>query len=122
MLIGGTFDLITPLISEQFKVFLSTASNPLNIFLIIEGSSHFSPIRINNNYSENFQNNDVFKINESFIGSDSNSVQNLSLKIIVEFLENIKNNEKIKILKNQTENNLNFYILDRENIKAIIKN
>ena len=57
LLIGGTFDLITPLISEQFKVFLSTTSNPLNRFLIIEGSSHFSPIRINDNYSENIQNN-----------------------------------------------------------------
>ena len=43
LLIGGTYDLITPLINEQFKVFLSTTYNPLNRFLIIEGSSHFSP-------------------------------------------------------------------------------
>ncbi len=34
LLIGGTYDLITPLIGEQFKVFLS-ANNPLNRFLII---------------------------------------------------------------------------------------
>lgn len=122
LFIGGTYDLITPLVSEQFEVFLSTTSNPLNRFLIIEGSSHFSPIRINDNYSENIEHNDIFKINKSFIGSNPNSVQNLSLKVIVEFLENIQNNEKIKIIKNQTESNLNFHILDRKTLKAIIKN
>ena len=122
LLIGGTYDLITPLISEQFKVFLSTTSNPLNRFLIIEGASHFSPIRINDNYSEKIENNNVFKINKSFIGSNPNSVQNFSLKVIVEFLENIKKNESIKIMKNQTYRDLDFHILDRKTLKAIIKN
>jgi len=47
LLIGGTYDLITPLMNEQFRVF-SALYNPSNRFLIIEGASHFSPIRINN--------------------------------------------------------------------------
>ncbi len=119
LFIGGTFDLITPLISEQFKVFLSTTSNPLNRFLIIEGATHFSPIRINNDNSENI---DIFKINESFVGSNPNLVQNLSLKVIVEFLENLKNNESIRIIKNQRESNLDFHILDRKTLKQVIKN
>ncbi len=122
LLIGGTYDLITPLISEQFKVFLSTASNTLNRFLIIEGASHFSPIRVFDDYSEDIENNDIFKINKSFIGSNPDAVQNLSLKIIIEFLENLKNNESIKIIKNQTEGNLDFHILDRKTLKEIIKN
>ena len=49
LFIGGTYDLITPLINEQFKVF-SALNNPLNRFLIIEVASHFSPIRINKKY------------------------------------------------------------------------
>ena len=122
LLIGGTYDLITPLTSEQFKVFLSTSSNPLNKFLIIEGASHFSPIRINDNYSEDFESKDIFKINKNFIGSNPNLVQNLSLKVIVEFLESLKKNESIKIIKNQTEGNLDFHILDRKTLKEIIKN
>ena len=73
-------------------------------------------------YCQNIENNDIFKINKSFIGSNPNSVQNLSLKVIVEFLENIKNNESIKIIKNQKESNLNFHILDRKTLRAIIKN
>ncbi len=122
LLIGGTYDLITPLSSEQFKVFLSTTSNPLNRFLIIEGASHFSPIRINDGFTENLESNDIFKINKSFIGSNPNLVQNLSLKIIVEFLENIQKNESIKIIKNQTEGKLNFHVLDRSTLKEIIQN
>ena len=78
LLIGGTYDLITPLMNEQFRVF-SALNNPSNRFLIIEGASHFSPIRINKSYEEN---NDVFKINESFIGSEPILVQDLSLSLI----------------------------------------
>ena len=122
LLIGGTYDLITPLISEQFKVFLSTTSNPLNRFLIIEGASHFSPIRMIDNYSGNIDNDDIFKINKSYIGSDPYLVQNLSLKIIIEFLDNLKENKGIEIIKNQSESNLGFHILDRKTLKEIIKN
>ncbi len=121
LFIGGTYDLITPLINEQFKLFLSTTSNPLNRFLIIEGASHFSPIRINDDYSENHESNDIFKINKSFIGSNPNLVQNLSIKVIVEFLENLKNKESIKVIKNQRQNNLDFHILDRNNLKKLSK-
>ncbi len=121
LFIGGTYDLITPLISEQFDLFLSTTSNRFNRFLIIEGASHFSPIRINDDNLKGFDSEDIFKINESYIGLNPKSVQNLSLKIIVEFLENIKSNKSIKIFKNQTEGNLDFHILDRKNLKEIIK-
>ena len=118
LFIGGTYDLITPLISEQFKLFLST-NNPLNRFLIIEGASHFSPIRMGNSYKEK---NDIFKISEPFIGSNPLFVQDLSLKIIIEFLNNIKNKESLKIISNQKENTLNFHILDEKNINEISKN
>ena len=118
LLIGGTYDLITPLMNEQFTVF-SALNNRSNRFLIIEGASHFSPIRINNSYKEN---NDVFKISESFIGSDPTLVQNLSSKFIVEFLKNIKDKEIPRLIKNQREMGLDFHFLDQETIKEISKN
>ena len=120
LFIGGTFDLITPLISEQFKLFFSTNPNPLNRFLIIEGASHFSPIRINDDNSDSLKSTDIFKIKKSFIGSNPKLVQNLSIKVIVEFLENLKNNESIEIIKNQRESNLDFHILDRKTLKKVI--
>jgi len=118
LLIGGTYDLITPLISEQFRVF-SALNNPSNRFLIIEGASHFSPIRINNSNKEN---NDLFKISESFIGLDPTKVQNLSSKFIVEFIKNIKDQKEPVVIKNQREMGLDFHFLDLETIKEVSKN
>ena len=118
LLVGGTYDLITPLMNEQFIVF-SALNNPSNRFLIIEGASHFSPIRINNSYLEN---NDVFKINKSFIGSDPILIQDLSLKFIVDFLENIKDQKIPRVIKNQKEMGLNFHLLDLETIKEVSQN
>ena len=118
LLIGGTYDLITPLMNEQFIVF-SALNNPSNRFLIIEGSSHFSPIRINNSYQKN---NDVFKINKSFIGSDPILIQDLSSKFIVEFITNIKDQEIPSVIKNQSEMGLDFHLLDLETIKEVSEN
>ena len=119
LLIGGTYDFITPLMNEQFEVF-SALNNPSNRFLIIEGASHFSPIRINNSYED--ENNNVFKISESFIGSDPILVQDLSAKFIVKFLENIKNKEVPTIIKNQRDFGLDFHLLDIKTLKELLKN
>ncbi|KGF99448.1 Serine peptidase (Alpha/beta hydrolase) fused to N- terminal uncharacterized domain specific to cyanobacteria [Prochlorococcus marinus str. MIT 9302] len=118
LLIGGTYDLITPLMNEQFIVF-SALNNPSNRFLIIEGASHFSPIRINDSNKET---NDVFKISESFIGSDPILVQDLSAKFIVEFLKNIKEKKIPTVVKNQRDLGLDFHLLDLETIKEVSKN
>ena len=104
--------------NEQFRVF-SALDNPSNRFLIIEGASHFSPIRINKSYQEN---NDVFKISESFIGSDPKLVQDLSTKFIVKFLENIKEQDVPKVIKNQRDLGLDFHLLDLETIKEVSEN
>ena len=118
LLIGGTYDLITPLTNEQFRVF-AALNNPLNRFLIIEGASHFSPIRVNYSFLEN---KDIFKINESFIGADPILVQDLSLEFIVKFLNNIHSDEIPTVIKNQREMGLDFHFLDLETIKELSQN
>jgi len=118
LLIGGTYDLITPLMNEQFRVF-SALNNPSNRFLIIEGASHFSQIRINDGYKEK---DDVFKISETFIGSEPILVQDLSTKFIVEFLKNIKDQKIPTIVKNQRDFGLDFHLLDLKTIKEISEN
>ena len=118
LLIGGTYDLITPLMNEQFRVFYAL-NNPSNRFLIIEGASHFSPIRINKRHEEN---NDLFKISESFVGSEPILVQDLSTKFIVEFLKNIKEEKVTSTIKNQRDLGLDFHLLDLETIKQISEN
>ena len=118
LLIGGTYDLITPLMNEQFSVF-SALNNSSNRFLIFEGASHFSPIRVNDSSKENY---DVFKISKSFIGADPILVQNLSSKFIIKFLENIENQEIPAIIKNQRDLGIDFHLLDPETIKEVSKN
>ncbi len=118
LLIGGTYDLITPLIAEQFKVFLST-NNSLNRFLIIEGASHFSPIRIGLNNKEK---NNIFKISEPFIGSNPIHVQDLSLRVVVQFIKKITIKETLEIVTNQREIDLDFHVLDKKNVINILKN
>ena len=64
----------------------------------------------------------MFKINESFIGSDPKLVQDLSAKFIVKFLENIKEQEVPKVIKNQRDLGLDFHLLDLKTIKEVSKN
>ena len=88
----------------------------------LKGYGNFSPIRINNSNSEDISSDDIFNINEAYIGLNPKSVQTLSLKIIVEFLNKINKKEKIQILHNQRANNVEFHILDRKSIKQIMDN
>ena len=120
LFLGGTYDLITPLLSEQFKVFLSTSSNPLNRFLVVEGASHFAPIRLSTKKVDKKE--DIFQINKNFVGSNPFEVQNLSVKVIIEFLNSLEKGKGLDLVKNQNENKLNFHILDAIEIKKFMEN
>ena len=121
LLIGGTYDLITPLINEQFKLFLST-TNPLNRFLVVEGASHFSPIKLNNKSIIDKSDDDIFKIKDEFIGLNPNQFQDLSLKFIIEFLTALETNKEISVQRKQTNNNINYHLLNYLEIKKILGN
>ncbi len=122
LFIGGTFDLITPLGSEQFKLFLANESNQFNRFLIVEGASHFSPIRIENKNLSQIKSSDVFKIQENLIGINTHKFQNLTLKIIIQFLNNIQKKEGLKLVQKQKIDNLNFHILGEKELRIISSN
>ena len=122
LFIGGTFDLITPLISEQFKLFLANESNKLNRFLIIEGASHFSPIRVLNKNLSQMNGNDVFKIKEDFIGINPYKFQNLTLKIIIQFLIDFEKKKGLKLVQKQNIDNLNFHIFGEKELKKLLNN
>ena len=63
------------------------------------------PERIKSNVEVN---NDIFKISDSFIGSNPISVQNLSLEVLVAFLNKLKKKESLQIITNQRKFNLDF--------------
>ncbi len=117
LFIGGTFDLITPLVSEQFKLFLANESNKLNRFLIVEGASHFSPVRVVNKNISQIKSSDVFKIQENFIGINPYEFQNLTLKIIIKFLNDLDKKEGLQFIQKQNIENLNFHILGEKDLR-----
>ncbi len=122
LFIGGTFDLITPLASEQFNVFFANESNKLNRFLIIEDASHFSPIRVINNSSMQNIDNDVFKIKENLIGVNPYNFQKLSINIITQFLKDLDQNKGLNIIKKYRFKNLYLHLFGEKELKNIYKN
>ena len=114
--------MITPLVSEQFNLFLANESNELNRFLIVEGASHFSPIRIEDKNLGQIKSSDVFKIQENLIGINPYKFQNLTLKIIIQFLNDLEKKEGLKLVQKQKIDNLNFHILRKKELEIISNN
>jgi len=119
-LTGGTFDLVTPSISEQLGLLLSVSSNPFSRVLLIEGASHFSPIRVDGQQSQS-EAKDLFNLGESIVGYHPLSVQSLLAFEIVRFLDKLEEKKSIASEINLTKGELNFHILDRSIIEKLIK-
>jgi len=80
LLVGGSLDLITPPVSEQLRLFLPE-SNPSSRLVLLEGASHFSPVRIANRDQQ-----PLFKLGDDLVGVDPARVQGLILSLTSEFL------------------------------------
>ncbi len=119
-LTGGTFDLVTPSISEQLGLLLSLSSNPLSRVLLIEGASHFSPIRVEGQMYQS-KGKDLFNLGESIVGYHPLSVQSLLAFEIIRFLEKLEDNKSIPSNINLTKGELKFHILDRNIIEKLVK-
>ena len=119
-LTGGTFDLVTPSISEQLGLLLSVSSSQLSRVLLIEGASHFSPIRVDGQMSQS-EAKDVFNLGESMVGYHPLSVQSLLAFEIVRFLEKLEEKKSIPSEINLKKDELNFHILDRDIIEKLIR-
>ena len=64
----------------------------------------------------------AFNINENFIGSHPFDFQNLSLEIIVKFLNTLEQKKGMDIIKKQNAYDLKFHLLGTDEVREIIKN
>ena len=119
-LTGGTFDLVTPSISEQLGLLLTVSSSPLSRVLLIEGASHFSPIRVEGQMYQS-EGKDLFNLGESIVGYHPLSVQSLLAFQIIGFLEKLEEKKSISSKTNITSGDLKFHILDRSLIEKLLK-
>ena len=119
-LTGGTFDLVTPSISEQLGLLLSVSSSPLSRVLLIEGASHFSPIRVEGQMYQS-KGKDLFNLGESIVGYHPLSVQSLLSFEIINFLEKLEEKKTILSNTNVNKDELKYHILDSSLIEKLIK-
>ncbi|WP_413745371.1 alpha/beta hydrolase [Synechococcus sp. MIT S9501] len=82
---GGTLDLITPPLSEQLGLLRSLPANPATRAVLVEGASHFSPVRVEGQ-SGGGQGEDVFQLGEELVGVQPLRVQAQLEREIVRFL------------------------------------
>ena len=80
LLVGGSLDLITPPLAEQLQLFLQEGRAQSRLVLV-EGGSHFSPVRIRRGDQA------LFQLGEEFVGVEPLRVQALSLGLSSDFLE-----------------------------------
>jgi len=119
LLTGGTFDLVTPSISEQLGLLLSVSSSPMSRVLLIEGASHFSPIRVEGQMYQS-EGKDLFNLGESIVGYHPLSVQSLLSFEIINFLKKLEERKSIPANTNVNKDDLKFHVLDSTIIERLI--
>ena len=82
LLMGGSLDLITPPLSEQLRLFLPPA-DPRSRLVVLQGGSHFSPVRIRPG------NQALFQLGEELVGVDPARIQALILSLSSDFLQRV---------------------------------
>ena len=83
LLVGGGLDLVTPPEQEQLAVFAG-ARHPRSRLVLVEGASHFSPVRIDNRGEA------LFRLGEDLVGIEPLKVQALLLNLTSEFLQGLE--------------------------------
>ena len=96
------------------------SSSPLSRVLLIEGASHFSPIRVEGQMKKS-KGKDLFNLGESIVGYHPLSVQILLAFEIISFLEKLEDNKSIPSNTNLTKGELKFHLLDRNIIEKLVK-
>jgi predicted dienelactone hydrolase len=104
LLVGGSLDLITPPLSEQLQVFVSQR-HPRSRLALVEGGSHFSPVRLGEGGEA------LFQLGSELVGVDPRRAQELLLQITAEFLMGLQ--EPLLLSPQLREQNgVRAYVLD----------
>ena len=80
MMVGGTLDLITPPVPEQLGLLVSSG-HPRSRLVLVDGASHFSPVRLTATGQP------LFRLGRQLVGEEPERVQSLLLQLTLEFLE-----------------------------------
>jgi len=82
LVMGGSLDLVTPPLEEQLDLFLP-AGDPRSRLALVEGGSHFSPVRMSDPEEA------LFRLGDDLVGVDPIAVQGLLLQLTTDFLQTL---------------------------------
>ncbi len=88
LMVGGTLDLITPALDEQMALLVGLAQHPASRVVVVEGASHFSPIRVDGQGAAS-QGDDLFRLGEELVGVNPLSVQRVIAFEVIRFLDSL---------------------------------
>ena len=91
LIVGGTLDLITPPLDEQLLLLAGLAEHPYSRVVVVEGASHFSPIRVESQ-AGSVQGDDLFQLGEELVGVNPLTVQTVIVQEMIQFLEQLESN------------------------------
>ena len=104
LLLGGSLDLVTPPVSEQLDLFLQQR-DPRSRLVLVEGGSHFSPVRIANREEA------VIQLGEPLVGQEPLRVQELLLSLSSDFLFSLENRTPLPS-QQRRQGGVRAYLLD----------
>ena len=88
LMVGGTLDLITPPLDEQLALLAGLAEHPASRVVVVEGASHFSPIRVDGQGKAS-EGDDLFQLGEELVGVNPLSVQRVIAHEVIRFLDTL---------------------------------
>jgi predicted dienelactone hydrolase len=107
LMVGGSLDLVTPPLDEQLALFLP-ARDPRSRLLVVDGGSHFSPVRIDDHDQV------LLRLSQEWVGVDPPRVQRVLLGLSVDFLNQLQPSAGQRPLEAQRlrQDGVTAYLLD----------
>ena len=113
LLVGGTLDLITPPLDEQIGLLASLGQHPSSRAVVIEGASHFSPIRVGES-SISTGEDDLFQLGEDLVGVNPRIVQRIIANEIVVFLSRLSIQSSVSVDEHWSDEGVRWHRLTVE--------
>jgi predicted dienelactone hydrolase len=104
LMAGGSLDLVTPPVEELLGVFLPPG-DPRSRLVLVEGGSHFSPVRVGATEEA------LFRLGDQLVGQDPHTVQRLLLRLTSEFLQTLEQ-PLLMPPQRRVQEGVNAYVLD----------
>ena len=111
LLIGGTLDLITPPLDEQLGLLAALGRHGSSRAVVVEGASHFSPIRVDGQALEE-EGDDLFRLGEELVGVNPLTVQHLIALELLRFLNQLESDAAAKGMQHLSDGTTRWHRLD----------